>query len=161
MSRRLKNHVWAALTVLMLWSCSAEGSEISGKVVGVHDGDSITLLTAEKREVKVRLEGIDAPELKQPFGNASKQSLSELVFGKNVRVQVTGMDRYKRTLGHVFIGEVWVNLAQVERGLAWHYKKYSKDETLSESEVRARGELLGLWREGTAVPPWEWRAVKK
>jgi endonuclease YncB( thermonuclease family) len=157
----MRHLIWTALTLVLFLSFGAEANEVTGKVVGVHDGDSLTLLISGNRELKVRLEGIDAPELKQAFGNASKKSLSDLIFGRSVVVAVTGVDRYKRTLGHVVVGDVWVNLAQVEKGLAWHYKKYSSDLRLSEAELRARSGRLGLWREDSPIPPWEWRSAKK
>ena len=153
--------ILAVLVTLALASVFGQGGEIKGKVVGVHDGDTLTLLTSEKVQVKVRLEGIDAPELKQAFGNVSKQSLSDLVFGKLVKLEVAGKDRYKRTLGHVFVGETWVNHAQVEKGFAWHYKKYSKDPRLSEAEKQSREDRRGLWKDAKPVPPWEWRSVSK
>ncbi|SKA85779.1 Endonuclease YncB, thermonuclease family [Prosthecobacter debontii] len=137
-----------------------EASEITGKVVGVHDGDSLTLLTPDKTQIKVRLEGIDAPELKQPFGAASKKALSDLVFGKTVRLEETGKDRYRRTLGNIFVGDVWVNLAMVERGMAWFFVKYSKEATLESAEIKARKMRLGLWGGKDQTAPWEWRKSK-
>ena len=160
---KLTKKLLTALVVLVLLSVfgQGQGQEITGKVVGVHDGDTITLLTAEKEQVKVRLEGIDAPELKQAFGNASKQSLSDLVFGKLVKLEVSGKDKYRRTLGHVFVEETWVNLAQVKRGFAWHYKKYSKDADLAEAEAKAREARLGLWKDASPLAPWDWRLASK
>lgn len=150
----------AVLIMLMVGSMFGQEKEMSGKVVGVHDGDSITLLTSGKLEVKVRLEGIDAPELKQAYGNASKKSLSDLVFGQQVRLEVTGKDRYRRILGHVFVGDTWVNLCQVKNGFAWHYKKYNKDPRLSDAELVSRDAGVGLWRDNAPVPPWNWRRKK-
>lgn len=132
-------------------------AEITGKVVGVHDGDTITLLADDRIQVKVRLAGIDAPELKQPFGNASKQELSRLVFGKEVRVEDKGKDRYGRTLGDVFVGVEWANEAQVRNGMAWVYLQYSRDPKLLEAERQARQGQRGLWRDKDVAPPWEWR----
>lgn len=89
-------------------------------MVAVHDGDTITVLV-EKTQTKIRLAGIDAPELKQDFGNVAKRTLSELVFGRNVRVVDKGKDRYGRTIGDVYEGEKRVNLILVEKGMAWVY----------------------------------------
>lgn len=158
----VKDYRFLILLLLVLaGTFSARGEEIAGRVVGVYDGDTLTILTAEKQQVKVRLEGIDAPEAKQPFGQVSKQSLSEMVFGKVVKVEIAGKDRYRRTLGHVFVGETWVNLVQVKKGFAWHYLKYSKDPELSEAEAKARQARLGLWRDESPVAPWDWRSVAK
>lgn len=156
----MKTLCYTLLVQVIMWA-NVSGQEIIGKIVGVHDGDSITLLTAEKQQLKVRLEGIDAPELKQAFGMVSKQALSDLVYDKTVRLRVTGKDRYQRTLGNVFIGRSWVNLAMVEQGLAWHYVKYSKDEKLSAAEARARSARLGVWRDKQPVAPWDWRPKRK
>jgi len=134
---------------------------IVGQVVGVHDGDSITVLTADKTQVKVRLEGIDAPELKQAFGTRAKQALSDLVFGKQVLVKVTGHDRYKRTLGRIICGGLDVNLQMVKRGLAWRYDKYSKEAALGAAQAEARTAARGLWSDPHPVPPWEWREAAK
>jgi len=158
---KLTKKFLTVLVMLALMTVFGQAQEITGKVVGVHDGDTITLLTAEKEQVKVRLEGIDAPELKQAFGNASKQSLSDMVFGNLVRLEVAGKDKYRRTLGHVFVGETLVNLAQVKRGFAWHYKKYSKDAELGEAEAKAREAHLGLWKDASPVAPWDWRSASK
>lgn len=130
---------------------------VEGNVVGVHDGDSITVLTADKVQVKVRLEGIDAPELKQAFGNTAKAALSGLVFEKPVVVNVTGKDRYKRTLGVVMVGGVNANLELVRLGMAWRYDKYSKDAALLAAQNEAKAAKRGLWADSDPVPPWAWR----
>ena len=158
---------WFPVLLIVLACLVAEnfqavhGGEIKGVVVGVHDGDSLTVLTTEKSQIKVRLEGIDAPELNQAFGNASKKALSDLVFGKTVRLVETGRDRYKRTLGNVYVGVIWVNLAVTERGMAWFFAKYSKDDRLRFAEEEARQRKVGLWIEVAPQPPWEWRAKRK
>lgn len=149
--------VW--LVILSLLTANAVAA-VAGKVVGVHDGDSLTLLVGGKTEVKVRLEGIDAPELKQDFGTASKKALSDMVYGKEIRLVETGKDRYKRTLANVYVGDAWVNLAMIERGMAWFFVKYSKNELLKRGEAEARKSKRGLWKEGNPTPPWIWRAKK-
>ena len=135
--------------------------EIHGRIVGVHDGDSVTLLTPDKIEVKVRLDGIDAPELKQPFGNAAKQALSNLIFGKDVAVKVTGKDRYGRALGQVAAGATDVNRSMVAAGMAWHYEKYSKDPKLAAAQAAAKTARRGLWADSAPVAPWAWRKPRK
>lgn len=133
---------------------------MTGHVVGVHDGDSITVLTGEKVQLKARLEGIDAPELKQPFGRAAKAATSDLVFDHDVRLHVIGIDRYGRTLARVFVGVVDVNLALVNAGMAWRYDKYSKEGALGDAQAKAKAAGLGLWSQPSPVPPWEWRRPK-
>jgi len=139
----------------------AQTTTIKGQVVGVHDGDSITVLTTDKVQVKVRLEGIDAPELKQAFSQQSKMAMSEMVFGKVVTLHATGTDRYKRTLAVVMVDDVNANLELVRRGLAWRFDKYSKDVALLAAQREAQPARRGLWSDTAPVPPWEWRAKAK
>ena len=110
--------------------CPAHAATISGRVVGVHDGDTLTLLTAEKRQVKIRLAEIDTPESAQPYGSRAKQALSDLVFGQDVLVDVQDIDRYGRTVGRVSVHGTDVNAAMVAAGAAWVYRQYAKDPDL-------------------------------
>ena len=132
---------------------------LSGKVVSVADGDNITILTPNKEQVKIRLNEIDAPEKDQPYGQKSKQELSDLVFSKDVRVEWDKTDKYKRTLGRVFVGDTDVNLQQVKNGAAWAYTQYLTDESIKQAEDEARAAKSGLWalQADQIMPPWEWR----
>ena len=127
---------------------------LSSKVVSIHDGDTITVLQ-DKRQIKVRLFGIDAPELKQPYGKKSKQFLANLIAGKVVEVEENGKDRYKRTISIVYLGNTDINAQMVANGYAWAYRKFSKKYTAQES--KAKSQRLGLWRDEEPIPPWEWR----
>jgi micrococcal nuclease len=127
------------------------------RVVGVHDGDTITGLDDSKTQFKIRLDAIDAPELGQPFGQASKKALSEKVFGKDVVVIVKTKDRYGRTVGHVMIDGRDVNLEMLEEGMAWQYKHYDHNVRLARAEEEARVAKKGLWSDESSVPPWDWR----
>lgn len=133
----------------------------TGKVVSVADGDTLTLLTPERTQLKVRLDGIDAPEEGQEFSAASKRALSSFVAGKTVAVQVSGTDRYGRALGAVIADGQNVNLAMVRAGYAWHYVKYSDDAALAAAEKAARSERRGLWAGFNPTAPWDYRALKK
>lgn len=126
----------------------------SGKVVSIRDGDTITVLQ-NKQQIKVRLFGIDAPELKQPYGKKSKQFLANLIAGEVVEVEENGKDRYKRTIGTVYLGGTDINAKMVANGYAWAYRKFSKKYTAQESKAKSQG--LGLWRDKEPTPPWEWR----
>jgi endonuclease YncB( thermonuclease family) len=136
---------------------------LSGEVVGVTDGDTVTVLDREKRQIKVRLVGIDAPEKRQPFGQKSKASLSELTYRRMVIVITDKTDRYGRTVGKVVADGQDVNLEQVRRGMAWHYKAYSREQsaidrvTYAAAEDTARSVKRGLWSMPGAQPPWEFR----
>lgn len=135
----------------------ANAETITGKVVGVSDGDTITVLDSNKHQVKVRLAQIDAPEKKQDYGQASKKALSTAVFNKNVTVEVATTDRYKRTVGKVLIDGVDVNLGQVNAGMAWVYRKYAKDQAYFSAEDTAKAAKVGLWSQPNPTPPWEYR----
>lgn len=138
-----------------------------GRVVGVSDGDTITVLDSSNTQYKVRLSGIDAPEKKQPFGNVSKKSLSDLAFNGQANVYWHKKDRYQRLIGKVYVSGIDVNLEQIKRGMAWYYVKYKKelsdqDQYLFEiSESYARDNYIGLWSDSNPIPPWEFRSKKK
>ena len=131
-----------------------------GKVVGVADGDTITVMHDGKGE-KIRLYGIDCPEKKQAFGSKAKQFTSDKVFGQTVAIRPINKDRYGRTIGWVSYDGKSLNDELLKAGLAWHYKRYSKDQSLAELEDYARGKKIGLWSDPHAVPPWEFRRGKK
>ena len=131
-------------------------ADITGKVVAVADGDTITVLH-DKAQVKVRLTEIDAPEKKQAFGNRSTQSLSDLCFGKTAVLDEKGKDRYGRTLARVTCDGVDANAEQVRRGMAWVYDRYVTDKSLYAVQEDAKAERRGLWHDDKPLPPWEWR----
>jgi micrococcal nuclease len=131
------------------------------KVIGVHDGDTITGLTAANEQVKVRLDAIDAPELKQPFGQVAKKALSDKVFGKQVTVTTKKKDRYGRTVGHVLLGKRDINLEMLEEGMAWHYRQYSRNRRLQQAEDEAKAKKKGLWSDPNPAAPWDWRKSEK
>jgi len=149
------------VTAVMALGAEAEASGAepreTWRVVGVSDGDTVTCLTADKKQVKVRLHGIDAPERGQPYGGRSRQALSDLVFGKDVMVEDRGTDQYKRTLGRVTVDAVDVNREMVATGMAWHYTRYDQSRKLRVAEEAARDAKAGLWADPHACPPWEWR----
>lgn len=149
--------IGAALALALSFPAQAD---FTGNVVGVADGDTITVLDTDKVQHKVRLAEIDAPEKAQAFGNRSKQALSALVYGKAVLVVEQGQDRYKRTIGRVYQGDVDVSAEQVKQGMAWVYRKYSKDVSLLPLEDEAKAAKRGLWADAKPVPPWEWRHSK-
>ena len=134
--------------------------------VGVADGDTITVLDADKVQHKIRLAGIDAPEKKQAFGNRSKESLSDMVFDKTVNVETEKRDRYGRQIGKVLVNGQDVNLVQVERGMAWFYRQYQREQSPNDrrlyeaAEDAAKAGKRGLWRDAEPVPPWDFRHNK-
>ena len=153
-------------TILLLISCSLHAAALQGKVVGVADGDTITVLDANNIQHKIRLQGIDAPETAQAFGQKSKQSLSQMVQSKQVTVEYQKKDKYGRTLGKVLHNGTDVCLEQINLGMAWHYKKYASDqpkedrETYAQAELAARAKTIGIWKDKNPTPPWEFRIQK-
>ncbi|OYZ68758.1 MAG: nuclease [Methylophilaceae bacterium 17-43-7] len=149
------------ITLLFIQTVYAE--VLSGRVVGVTDGDTITVLDSTNTQHKIRLAGIDAPEKKQAFGNVSKKSLSDMIFNQQVDVEWHKEDRYGRKVGKVFGNEGDVNLEQIKRGMAWFYKKY-KGELVQEDRIiyvqaqqEAEANQLGLWVDANPIPPWDFR----
>jgi len=137
-------------------------SPVTGKVVQIADGDTFSILIDGKRMERVRLQGIDAPEHYQAFGNRSRQALGRLIYGKQVKVFFKKRDQYDRMLGTVFLDDTLnVNLQMVRNGMAWHFKRYSRDRQLARAEKEARRHHLGLWHDPHPVPPWEWRREQR
>lgn len=133
---------------------------LKGKVVGVSDGDTITLLLEGNKPVRIRLAQIDAPEKHQDFGQKSKQSLSEMIYMKEVTVKVWDTDRYGRIVGQIFDNGTDINLEQVKRGMAWVYTRYAKDPEYFKAMEIAKSKKIGLWSMPNPVPPWEFRRKK-
>lgn len=153
--------------LLAAWASLALAGTYTGKVVGVADGDTVTVLDQAGVQHRVRLAGIDAPEKRQPFGAASKQSLAKLVFQKSVVVETHKTDRYRREVGKVLVNGEDANLAQVRAGLAWHYKQYSNEQSADDRQAYARAEAqaresrFGLWANPEQIPPWEFRRQRR
>lgn len=153
-------------SLALMLSAPALAETIHGRVVGVSDGDTLTLLAAGNQQIKVRLAGIDAPEKAQDFGQVSKKSLSDLVFNQVVQVNVEDTDRYGRSIGWVNANGLDVNAAQVQRGMAWVYRRYINTNqgygrNLVVLETAARTKGIGLWSGYNPVAPWEFRRVAR
>lgn len=156
----------AVACLLVAFAFTVDAEVVTGRVVGVADGDTITVLDIYQAQHKIRLAGIDAPEKKQPFGNRSKESLSELAFDKTVEVETSKRDRYGRQIGKVLVNGQDVNLVQIQRGMAWFYRQYQMEQSpadrrlYEEAENKAKAEKQGLWRDSEPTPPWEFRHMK-
>lgn len=156
-----------AFVLVLLWllamASPAMAREIQGRVVGITDGDTVTVLTEQRRQIRVRLAEIDAPERLQPFGDRARQMLSRFAFERRVRIVVTGTDRNGRLIGRVFVGTLDVNAEMVGRGGAWVFRRYSTDPALPRLEAEAREARRGLWGlpEAQRVAPWEWRENRR
>jgi len=158
--------VWLA-AILALWVGIGHAEELTGMVIRVADGDTMTILDAAKAHHTIRLKGIDAPERGQPFGTRSRESLSSMVAGRYVTVDWHKRDRYSRLVGQVFADRHDVGLVQIERGMAWHYKAYEREQTVedargyAEAENTARAARRGLWADPKPVPPWYYRQARR
>lgn len=130
-------------------------------VVGIADGDTLTALCPGNNQVKVRLAEIDAPEKAQPFGQRSKQSLSELCYRKMADLDVQTRDRYGRSVATVTCNGINANVEQVKRGMAWVYDQYVHDRMYYAVQSNAKHARLGLWADPSPIPPWEWRKARR
>ena len=133
---------------------------IRGQVIGIIDGDALRVVV-DSKQVRVRLAEIDAPEMKQPFGNRSKQSLSDLCFWVEAELVIRGKDQYGRKRARVICNGVDANAEQVKRGMAWVFDKHDKDPALVKLEEEARAEKRGLWLDNHSIPPWQWRKTHR
>lgn len=166
----------ATVIITLTAPCIASADEFTGRVVNVADGDTLTILDADKRQHRIRIGGIDAPEKAQPFGNRSKQNLERMAKGKDALADCPKTDRYGRKVCKVWVrpedcpscGKTLdVGYSQISAGLAWWYRAYAKEQSAEDrgryesEENEARLRKRGLWVESSAVPPWEWRANKR
>lgn len=163
-----------AAVILSLVAITTEAETLEGKVIGIADGDTITILQISgdtKTPRKIRISGIDAPEKAQAFGAVAKEEMSQLAYGGQAVAECRTVDRYGRSICLVRVRGVDVGLRMIELGLAWHYKKYANTQPREEAasyavlETASRAAKRGLWRDldtaAPPVPPWDWRRAKK
>ena len=145
----------------------AQAATLTGRVAYVADGDTITVLDSTNEQHKVRLAGIDAPEKAQRFGGGARDNLSAMIAGKIVTVEFVKFDRHQWMVGKVIANGRDICLEQVKAGMAWHYKKYEREQTradrsaYAQAEEQARLARKGLWQDPSPVPPWQWRRAKE
>ena len=159
--------VFRAMLLALALPLSAVATEWQGTVVGVADGDTLTLLDASKTQHRIRLDGIDAPERTQPHGQRARQSLAQLAHGRAAHADCPKVDRYGRAVCRVMVDGVDVGLEQVRRGFAWHYVKYAHEQRAADradyarAESSARSAHSGLWSFSDPTPPWDYRRMPK
>ena len=159
-------------SILALWLGAVHADTLTREVVRIADGDTVTIVTADKQQHRIRIAGIDAPEKGQPYGDRARQNLAQMVYGKDVTLQCHKTDRYKRKVCKVMVqpadcptcGQTLdVGLAQIAVGLAWWYRAYAREQSVEDrgryesDELESRLRKRGLWALPDAVPPWEWR----
>jgi endonuclease YncB( thermonuclease family) len=165
--RQMLRLTFALVVLLLAPSTFAQTKELRGRVVGVSDGDTVTLLDSASKQHRVRCQGIDAPERAQDFGEAAKKRLSAMAFDREATVLYDKLDRYGRIVGKVMVGGLDVCGEMVFSGLAWHYKQYEGEQAaedrkaFTEAEERARRLKLGLWSQASPTAPWEFRRSKR
>jgi endonuclease YncB( thermonuclease family) len=149
--------------LLFLFACnSTDDTDQNGKVVGISDGDTFTMLTTSNQQVKVRLYGIDCPERGQDFSTAARQALSNLIFGHIVRIEKKDTDRYGRIIAIVYNNKgINVNEQLLRDGFAWHYKQYDQNPAWADMVYEAQRMKKGLWIQVNPTPPWLWRQEKR
>lgn len=136
---------------------------LSGKVTRVTDGDTLEL-TQDKKRYRIRLAYIDAPEIKQIYGKSARNQLSQLVLNKSVTAHCSEIDRHKRYICHIFVGNLEVNLDLIRQGLAWAQNPSPKKPQYLQAQNMAQSEKIGIWSKSKPVAPWDWRkeqAAKK
>ena len=159
--------VLRAMLLALALPLSAMSAEWQGTVVGVADGDTLTLLDTSNTQHRIRLDGIDAPERMQPHGQRARQSLAAMAHGRVARADCPKIDRYGRAVCRVVIDGIDVGLEQIRRGFAWHYVKYAHEQRAADRENYARAESdaraanAGLWSFSDPVPPWDYRRAPR
>lgn len=137
------------------------GDDVSGIVFSIVDGDTYDLLIDDNNKIRIRMEGIDAPETGMPFSQVSKNYLGKLCFNKRVKVHVTKLDN-SRFIGFSYLDDgTELSHEMIKAGLAWHFKTYNTDADLSELEIKARNARVGLWKDNNPIPPWEIRSLHR
>lgn len=140
-----------------------QGNVITGRVVSIADGDTLTLLDSARQQHKIRVSGIDAPEKVQAFGQRSRSNLGALAFDREASAECRKTDRYGCSICVVRVNGKDVGLEQIRAGMAWWYRQYAKDQTAQEREdyeqadFEAKSHRVGLWADKNPVEPWNWR----
>ncbi len=146
--------------LLLLSVVTLCNAQLTGKIVKVKDGDTVVILDSSNTMTTIRLAGVDCPEKRQDFGVAAKQFTSDLIFGKDVVVNIISKDKYGRSISWIYVSGVNVSEELLKAGLAWHYKEYDKSKTLQSLEDTARTNKTGLWSKPNPVYPSLFRAKK-
>lgn len=136
--------------------------DVTGRVVRVADGDTVSILDSNKKQHKIRLYGIDTPERDQAYGNKARKVLSDIVAGEQVGVVIVETDDYGRSVGTLYHQGKHINAHMVRTGYAWWYRHYAPhSRLLSDAQNTAREQSLGLWADPDPTPPWDWRRSQR
>ena len=150
---------------IVLLSCNGNNTVqdfASGRVVKICDGDTYDLLLDNNTTIRVRMDGIDAPENGMPFSKKAKRYLGELCQGQTIKIDTNNIDHYGRVISFSYLGDGReLSQEMLKAGFAWHYKKYNFDSELAASENEARTAKRGLWQDKSPIPPWEIRKLRR
>ena len=150
------------LTIFVIFPLLLSAQIMKGKAVKITDGDTFTLLVNDHEQVRIRIDGIDAPEKGQAFGNRAKEYLSGMIWGEMLTVCVTKTDRYGRSIGKVSTPSIEdVGLEMIKAGYAWQYSDYNKEQSYEEAEKLARKNRNGLWLDKNPIRPQDFRKARK
>lgn len=148
------------LYIFLLFFSNIVFAQISGKVIGIKDGDTVVILLEGNIQKTLRLAEVDCPENSQPFGKNSKQFTSDQIFGKQINFIETDTDRYGRTIAKIYYDNKYLSAEIIKAGFGWWYYHYSNDKNLKMLEDEASKNKIGLWSDPNSIPPWEWRKIK-
>lgn len=131
------------------------------KINSIHDGDTINVINEDGKKVKIRLYGIDAPEIKQAYGKESRQCLEDMLKNKNISFAVEDKDKYGRIVATIYVDNINVNYEMIKKGCAWSYFQYSKSLRNEFAQFKAKYSNIGLWSQDNPQAPWEYRKENK
>ncbi len=152
---------WRIILIFLVSTSTTIFAQITAKVVGIKDGDTVVILEKNNTQKTLRLAEVDCPESKQPFGKNAKQFTSSKIFGKQIIYYPVQKDRYQRIIAKVYFDNgKYLSEELIKNGLGWWYSKYSKNENLGEFQSIAKSKNIGLWSDKNSIAPWEWRRKK-
>lgn len=154
---KIKTLITLIPILLFFETACAQSGDFSGKVIKIADGDTFTVLTEDMAQVRIRINGIDAPESKQAYGQKSRQWLADKIFGKTVQLTNTSQDRYGRTVATVILKDEDIGLSSILAGMAWHYSRFFESEQYAAAQREAQQERRGLWQDPNPINPYEYR----
>ena len=156
------------MCLMILFACSSTvksnepKGRIEGKVIAIIDGDTYDILIEGNKTLRIRMEGIDAPERGMPYYQVSKKYLGDLCFSKIIQLEQNDEDSRGRKIAFAYLGDGReLSHEMVRAGLAWHFKKYNSDQDLADLEKEAREANRGLWKDDSPMPPWVNRSLHR
>jgi len=157
-------HFYLILLTLLINFAESDASlkkELSGIVIKISDGDTITILDNLNKTYRIRLYGIDCPEKGQDYFQVAKDYLGDLCFQKTVYIQIMHTDQYKRPVAKVYVDSLELNYLLLKEGLAWQYTAYDKSRHYQKAQEEAKIKKKNIWSLRNPIAPWEFRKTKR